>query len=597
MGLYERRLAVCKTCEQYSGGVCQLLHPEWQNAERMKSFLETKANHCHADRQAWAGDWIRNDPVLLAKDLYRCRWRSEGVRPEAGIVTGASSEVEWMLPWWLGHVRQHCQSPVAVGDLGLSDAALSWCQHRGLEVMNLRDPWAQNTLRSLRMPASAWFRKPLVILNAPFERIVWLDLDVEVRGSLSSLFDLCGPTRVVLHPHGWPITRSNWGKRRAGELMWQTGVVATCHGDRLIPAWARACAEMTQKPNWVRGDMQAFSRMCYDNEDWPRPLPIRFDAIRGLSDCPDAVVRHYPGRNKAHPRQAIGLPTAAVFRPDSETPEGIHVVVSRQLQRAGCTVKRVGRHEPLPTCDFALTWNGMFPHYLAFVRRATERDVPVYFMENGFLPQAHHVQIDTDGVNAKASWARASLSEADGQKVSVRRGDLLLTLQVEGDSQIKNLSPWLPSVAALVRHLAENSVVPVCVRAHPKQEPSENLRRIVNESARLRWDRLRPLRESLRCCAALATINSTCGIEAMSKGIPVLCYGESLYRHFPAAYCMTGDPGQTRAVTAELAAGQCSLFRNSQQEIVSRCLAHQTHRDHVGEWIMKHRNQWVWNHV
>ena len=74
---------------------------------------------------------------------------------------------------------------------------------------------------------------------------------------------------------------------------------------------------------------------------------------------------------------------------------------------------------------------------------------------------------------------------------------------------------------------------------------------------------------------ALACVNSSCGVEALGTGLPVLCYGQAIYRHPGAVYCLDDDPQATRDATESLAAGRCDLFREPAAEVVSRIVSHQ----------------------
>jgi hypothetical protein len=64
-------------------------------------------------------------------------------------------------------------------------------------------------------------------------------------------------------------------------------------------------------------------------------------------------------------------------------------------------------------------------------------------------------------------------------------------------------------------------------------------------------------------------------VEALHQGYPVLCYGEAVYRHFPAVYCLTNATAETHAITRELANNQCTLDRAAIAGMVARIQAQQ----------------------
>ncbi len=64
-------------------------------------------------------------------------------------------------------------------------------------------------------------------------------------------------------------------------------------------------------------------------------------------------------------------------------------------------------------------------------------------------------------------------------------------------------------------------------------------------------------------------------MEAIAQKIPVLCYGQAVFRHEHAVYCLTDDGAQTAAVTAALAQGKCALAEEAIDELIGRITARQ----------------------
>jgi hypothetical protein len=55
----------------------------------------------------------------------------------------------------------------------------------------------------------------------------------------------------------------------------------------------------------------------------------------------------------------------------------------------------------------------------------------------------------------------------------------------------------------------------------------------------------------------------------------VLCYGNAVYRHTGAVYCLDNDAEKTRVATEELARGRTSLWREKVVALVQRIVARQ----------------------
>jgi hypothetical protein len=229
---------------------------------------------------------------------------------------------------------------------------------------------------------------------------------------------------------------------------------------------------------------------------------------------------------------------------------------------------------PFPS-ELAILWNGSHPRYARAANIFRRRKTKLLFAELGWHPQKNMIQIDPQGINAQASWAAEPLTAIGRTPLPVRaRGDLLVVLQLDRDSQITQLSPWFPSMRAFVEFVCRHSALPVRVRAHPRELPDASFRQRVRELGGT-WDESPSLAAALESAKALACVNSSCGVEALDAGLPVLCYGEANYRHPGAVFCLGDDSSATRQATAALAAGHAPLFREPIKEVVRRILARQ----------------------
>src|SRR5262245_42658643 len=258
---------------------------------------------------------------------------------------------------------------------------------------------------------------------------------------------------------------------------------------------------------------------------------------------------------------------------------------SGALDRIAATCRRLG-HEvfrwrgprsgrvphwrwPFP-CDLAILWNGSHPGY----RRALElfhcRRTKLLFVELGWQPQKGTIQIDPQGINARASWVDEPLTAVGLTPLAIRRGgDLLVVLQLDRDTQITQFSAHFPNMRSFVEFVCRNSALPVRVRAHPRELPDASFQRLVVELGG-RWDSSPSLAAALAGAMAVACVNSSCGVEALAARLPVLCYGEAIFRHASAVICLDSDPSATRQATADLTAGRAPLFRAPIDELILR---------------------------
>lgn len=226
-------------------------------------------------------------------------------------------------------------------------------------------------------------------------------------------------------------------------------------------------------------------------------------------------------------------------------------------------------------CDLAILFNGTHDLYRPSLEKLDRLGTKRLFVELGWHPQKGSCQVDPAGINIAADWARAPLAVTGCTRLPVRSGgDLLLVLQLDNDTQIRRHSPHFPEMASFVEFVCRHSVLPVRIRHHPRHPPTPPLQALVRELGGT-WDQSPNLAAALEPCRAIACINSSCGVEALAYGLPVLCYGEAIYRHPSAVYCLDGNAQATRDATAELADGRCSLTKEAGAAALARILDHQ----------------------
>ena len=255
--------------------------------------------------------------------------------------------------------------------------------------------------------------------------------------------------------------------------------------------------------------------------------------------------------------------------------DGCRQLGHRVLHWRGPLSGRVPYSRRLPVGDVAIIFNGLHPSYEQSLRKLYSLGITPIFVELGWHPQNGTFQIDTAGINALASWTSQPLTNKPRTPLKVRpQGDLLLLLQLDGDTQITHLSPWFVNMAQWVKHMSQFSRLPLRIRRHPLSQPSPEVMRFV-ELHRLHWDFTSSLNESLANCRAVACVNSSGAVEAIANKIPVLCYGESVFRHQHATYCLTNDGLRTVAITQELAEEKCTLAEESVDELIGRITSRQ----------------------
>ena len=220
-------------------------------------------------------------------DPKRIKWAHETHNGEKGVVTGCDKHCEWMLEWWWDNYKEHNSYPVTWADFGMSNEAKSWCAKKG-DVLNLQ----------FKSGTRNWFKKPLAILGCVYERVIWTDLDCEIRSNLKPLFEYSDKFGVTLDPH------TPWCKNNKPVA---SGVVSTHHKNDLTLEWAKQCMTRTR----VRGDQEVLNLIISDEKlrkDTINIMPPEHQWLRIDGDKDGVIMMHWTGsRGKDIIRKQLGI--------------------------------------------------------------------------------------------------------------------------------------------------------------------------------------------------------------------------------------------------------------------------------------------------
>ena len=232
------------------------------------------------------------------------------------------------------------------------------------------------------------------------------------------------------------------------------------------------------------------------------------------------------------------------------------------------------RRDPLPYCDVLVVWGwNMEPRVAASLAACPARRI--YIEKGWFADRDSVLQVDAAGTNARASWAGEPLAYTPAGPPATRaHGCLLVCLRYEnGGNELDNITPWFANNMRWLEHIARApAAMPILVRPHFATGACFNhAPRGFTHARGWHWlDGSEQCGHLLPGVAAVACIDSTVGSKALELGVPVLCYGEPVYRKPGAVYCLTNDPAGTAAALRELDLGTCSLDRGAVAAMVAK---------------------------
>lgn len=229
---------------------------------------------------------------------------------DQGILTGCDINHEWMLKWWWNHYVKGNDYPVAFCDFGMSKSARLWCESKGTVLpfslsktllqkidSSQKKSWENLHPDDIWKARSIWFKKPLHLLATPFQNTIWIDVDCEVKQSLSSLFSLLKKSQndfAVCQdvPRGISSRREK-GLLHADKNAFLTGVIAYTKQSVTLKKWAENCVKRNEQ---FFSEQDALNRTIYEEKFKLTLLSSRFN-YAPCTDCPlpdDLVIYHHP---------------------------------------------------------------------------------------------------------------------------------------------------------------------------------------------------------------------------------------------------------------------------------------------------------------
>ncbi len=184
---------------------------------------------------------------------------------DVGVVVGVVGGQEDLVPFFVENYLRQNSLPILWVDFGVSARCIRLLKSLG-RVLCCSDH------RSM-----GWLRKPFAILQSPFERMIWLDLDIEVKGNLLSYLEM-GKSAELMAGEDYcnpPAFRKNLPEEA---VLWDTGVLVVKSGCQLIIDWARLIRESNVKR--FTGDHEAFSLAVHRSGRPVFCIPHEFHAMR-----------------------------------------------------------------------------------------------------------------------------------------------------------------------------------------------------------------------------------------------------------------------------------------------------------------------------
>lgn len=233
--------------------------------------------------------------------MHEIEWRKTLIKQEMGVLVASDERLEWLLPWWWKNYSQENDYKITFVDLGLSNSMKQWCEERGERVelsftmdeslfFSGNKEWEKCYGSSYESARKGWFKKPLALLQTPYEKTLWLDLDCEVLSSLNDVFAYCNGMT--------PLALAQDSKEEGENPIYNGGVVVYLREDPLVTKWAKTALTASHL-YW--GDDRILSSLIQQMQYAIATLPLVYNWKISYGIHLDAKILHWVGEwGKTH---------------------------------------------------------------------------------------------------------------------------------------------------------------------------------------------------------------------------------------------------------------------------------------------------------
>ena len=201
------------------------------------------------------------------------------------IVTGTDRNLQHYLPWWIDNVKANYPGiNITICDFGMDKNWSEWAEKVSDEFIHYG-----------KRDDISWFYKPQTLLDSTFKYKCWMDIDCQVVGDISNIFEFVEPGKIAAAPDNY----HSWG------CKFQSGVFAVVDKPDILNLWAEACQEPKN-----RGDQEILWDLVKHRQTLISLIPEKYNwprlALARGKDNDDKRIIHWTGHlGKKHIEQLI----------------------------------------------------------------------------------------------------------------------------------------------------------------------------------------------------------------------------------------------------------------------------------------------------
>lgn len=220
---------------------------------------------------------------------------------EKGVICGVDCSQFWLLAFFLDRYFFFNNFPITIFDFGLNSWQKSWIESRySLRTIDCIDGfikdesevdtekqmlWEKNHGLEFWSYREKWFKKPFACLKSPYQKTLWLDVDCEVLGSISGLFDcLEGVCDLAI--------AEDPKQSEQPYRIFNSGVIAFKKNSKVISLWAERSLVLN---DCFRGDQDILSFLINEGKFAPQIIPEIYNCSYLSENVKKCIILHWMG--------------------------------------------------------------------------------------------------------------------------------------------------------------------------------------------------------------------------------------------------------------------------------------------------------------
>lgn len=237
----------------------------------------------------------------------KIRW--EKTKEEKGILVAFDKSMQPLILWWYKNLRKYSSLPIAFINLGnISKNMKTWCKSNGyyfecekyvLHFKNIEVPienqkkWFNLVKTDVTDIRPYWFTKPIAMMNTPFEKTLYLDIDCELISSIDEIFSYLSENQIGLCEDQ---SENNFlNNLNPIKKVFNSGVVIYKSKSQIIQKWAELSFKCSQD---FFGDQDLLSHLIHEYKYSPKIMPLCWNWPAPWREDPDTKICHWFGNNK-----------------------------------------------------------------------------------------------------------------------------------------------------------------------------------------------------------------------------------------------------------------------------------------------------------